>query len=283
MSVDLLQEKIRKLRNPAMLELPPLRLPPKWAAEGAKGHGDYCEALLQALKGRIPAVRISFGAFCLLGGDGLTQLQRILHCARELGYYVALEAPELLQPALGELAAERLLGAEAYYPCDGVIISTYLGSDLWKAFLPYLARKKDVFCVLRTGNRSGSELQDRLTGARMLHVAAADYLSPSAEEYVGKFGFSRLGVVTGASSAESLGLLRSKYPKLFQLVDGLDYPNCNAKNCASAFNQFGHGAVVCSGSAITCAWEQEEGDPLELAVKASDRVRRILTGYRAVM
>lgn len=284
MSVDILQDKIRKLKNPTMLELPALRLPEGFPGEGEARYGDYCDALLEAVKGLIPAVRVSFAAFCLLGPEGIAQLQRTLRRARELGYYVALDAPEIWSPAMAELTARNFFGPDSRYPCDGVIIPSYLGSDIWKAFLPYVRDSgKDVFCVVRTGNKSGSEIQDRQTGSRMLHVAAAEIVSRSGGEVVGKFGFSRLAVMAGASSAESLHQLRSKYPKLFLLVDGLDYPNANARNCAAAFNQFGHGAVVCSGSAITCAWEESEGDPIALAAAAAERVKKNLTRYITIL
>ena len=72
MSIDILQEKIRKLKNPSVVELmlPLTDLPPRYAHD-AKGYGEFCRDLLGGLKGIIPAFRLSFGAFALLGGEGL--------------------------------------------------------------------------------------------------------------------------------------------------------------------------------------------------------------------
>ena len=49
MSVDILQDKIRKLKNPTMLELPALRLPEGFPGEGEARYGVYCDALLDAV------------------------------------------------------------------------------------------------------------------------------------------------------------------------------------------------------------------------------------------
>ena len=95
-----------------------------------------------------------------------------------------------------------------------------------------------------------------------------------------------MGILAAASSAESLRNLRTKYPKLFLLVDGYDYPNANAKNCANAFDKFGHGAVVCGGMGITCAWkEAESGEEayLDHAKAAADRMKKNLTRYVTVL
>ena len=101
MSVDALQEKIRKTKNPCVLCLDAAGdcVPPQF-----DGLCAYYEALLRRLKGVIPGVRVSFGSFALLGGEGLRLLARITELAAELGYYVILDAPELLSAQ----AAERL-------------------------------------------------------------------------------------------------------------------------------------------------------------------------------
>lgn len=288
MSVDALQEKIRKMKNPSMLELAmPLEdLPPSFSRD-AVGYGVYCRELLGELKGLIPAVRISFAAFALLGGEGMTELADTLKTANQLGYYVAMDAPEILSPMMAKLTAETLLGEESGFPCDGLIISGYPGSDVIKAFLPYCKKgKKDIFVVVRTANKSASELQDLLSGNRLVHAAAADHVNRYGADTAGKFGYTQVGILAAASAADSLRSLRSKYNRLFMLVDGYDYPNANAKNCSHAFDKFGHGAVVSGGSAITGAWKQAESDGsayLEQARAAAERMKKNLTRYVTIL
>lgn len=288
MSVDVLQEKIRKMKNPSMVELalPLSDLPPQFSQDAA-GYGAFCRELLGGLKDSIPAVRVSFSAFALLGAEGLVQLREVLKAASDLGWYVLLDAPEIASPMMAKVTAEALLGEGNAWPCDGLIISGYAGSDIIKPFLPYCKKqKKDLFVVARTGNKSASELQDLLSGTRLVHVAAADHVNRYGDGTEGKHGYTRVGILAGASSADSLRSLRAKYPKLFFLLDGFDYPNANARNCSFAFDKFGHGAAACGSTAITCAWKQAESDGSDWLVHAqaaADRMKKNLTRYITVL
>ena len=288
MSIDILQEKIRKTKNPSVLELalPVAELPPQFA-RNAEGYASFCRELMEAMKGILPAARVSFTAFVLLGHDGLYHLSETLKKAGELGYYVLLDAPEMLSPAAAKMTADSLLGEGSIYPCDGLVISGYLGSDVIKPFLPYCKKeKKDVFVIARTANKSAPELQDLLAGGRLVHSAAADHVNRYGADTAGKFGYTNVGIVAAASSAESLRSLRMKYPKLFLLLDGYDYPNANAKNCSNGFDKFGHGAAACGGTGITCAWKAGESDGtdyLDHAKAAAERMKKNLTRYVTVL
>ena len=292
MSIDVLQEKIRKTKNPSMIDLalnvsdlPPHLLEEEGSAAAA--YGRFCRELLSALKGVVPAARVSFTAFALLGPDGLKELQSVLAAASSAGFYVALDAPFILSPMMAAATAEVVWGENAIYPCDGLIVSSYPGSDVIKQFAPYVKdKKKDLFPVVRTSNKSAPEIQDLLTGTRLVHAAAADLVNRFGADNVGKFGYARISVVAGANSAESLRTLRTKYPKLFLLVDDMDYSGCNAKICSSAFDKFGHGAVVCAGPSVTAAWQQIESgaqDYLQQAVAAAERMKKNLTRYVTVL
>ena len=292
MAVDSLQAKIRKTKNPSMLELgmSVADLPPHILEESvstAAAYGRFCRELLAALKGSVPAVRVSFAAFALLGAEGLTQLGEILCTASEMGYYTALDAPEVLSPAAAARTAEAIFGAQSRYPCDGLILPCYLGSDSLKPFLPYCREgKKDLFVIVRTANKSAAELQDLLAGSRLMHIAAADNVNRYGADTAGKYGYTRVGVMASASAAESLRILRTKYPKLFLLLDGYDYPNANAKNCSYAFDKFGHGAAACGGEAITCAWKQVDSDGRDFishAQAAAGRMQKNLTRYVTIL
>lgn len=292
MSVDVLQEKIRKLKNPSVVELlaSPWELPVHLLQEeesAVRAYSRFCRELMERLKGQVPAVRISFGAFALLGAEGMTALTETLKTAASLGYYVLLDAPEMLSPKAAEMTADAIFGRESLYPCDGLVISGYLGSDIIKPFLRFCEKQdKDIFVVARTANKSAPELQDLLAGSRLVHMAAADHANRCGGSSAGKRGYTRVGILAGASSSESIRILREKYPKLYMLLDGADYPNANAKNCSYAFDQFGHGAAACIGSSVTGAWAQTDSDGrdyLDHAEAAAERMRKNLTRYITIL
>ena len=287
MSVDVLQEKIRKKKNPTMLQLncSPMEVPLEFlqtASSSAQACGAYFEALLNTLKDQIPAVRVSFSSFALLGPEGLELLPKILKRAQNLGYYVVLDAPQILSPDMAQETARVLFSPPYYF--DGLILSAYLGSDILKPFLaPAKKEKKELFVICRTANKSASELQDLLTGSRVVHMAAADQVNRYGGVQ-GKHGYYDTGIVAAASSAESLRILRATYPQLFMVVDGSDYPNANARNCSYAFDRFGHGAIACAGSSITGAHLKAEKDNWkEAALAAAERTRKNLTRYVQIL
>jgi len=84
-----------------------------------------------------------------------------------------------------------------------------------------------------------------------------------------------MGILAAATASDSLKSLRVKYPDLFLLVDGYDYPNANAKNCSHAFDQYGHGAAVCAGNSISGAWKLAESDGTDFLAHAQNAVERM--------
>ena len=136
MSVDVLQERIRKMKNPTVVDLTleVCDLPPQFS--GAAGYGAFCRELLTALKGLVPAVRVGYTAFSLLGAEGMVELRGVLDAAAQMGYYVILDAPAMRSPSMARSVAAAVFGEEAQWPCDGLVLDGYLGSDILKPFLP---------------------------------------------------------------------------------------------------------------------------------------------------
>lgn len=290
MAIDALQDKIRQMKNPSMVEFAVFqdRLPPHLLLEekGIAAYGRFCRELLEALKPIVPAVRFSFASFALLGSEGLAELQAALKLAGALGYYVLLDAPELLSPQAAEMAAEAIFG-DQQWRCDGVALVPYLGSDIIRPFLPYCeSGKKDLFVIARTSNRSAPELQDLLTGSRLVHSAAVDLVNRHGEPLLGKYGYSQVCAVAGAGAGDSIRALREKYKRTFLLLDGYDYPSANAKKCSFGFDRLGRGAVVCAGSSITEAWQAsgtDGRDYADQAVQAAKRMKKNINSYITIL
>lgn len=290
MAIDKLQNNIRKRKNPAVIDFTiPFDLLPPYLLESEgsylPAYERYCMELLEAIKTTVPAVRFSFDYFALLGSEGVSSLKRVLAAAEEMGYYVFLDGPEMLSVHGASCAAE-ILFCDAY-SFDGLISVSYIGSD---GLVPYVTKMtdcdKDLFTVVRTANKTAPELQDLLSGSRLVHLARADVVNRYADRFVGRYGYSRISVVAGASSADSLKNLRSKYKGLFLFLDGFDYSAAYAKFCAGAFDKLGHGAVACGGTSVTGAWKAEDSDGWQFAqqaVAAAERMKKNLAKYVTVL
>lgn len=289
MSMDVLQERIRKTKCPLIVDFSfKTEHIPAALREGKPekdAYVSYCFGLMEALRQKCAGVRFSFDRFALMGA--LEELSALLKQAVEHGFYVLLDGPNVLSSWGAEAAAQTLFEENGKYPCHGLILSPWIGSDGIKPFLPYCKEQgKSVFFAVRSANKTAAELQDLMTGGRLTHVAAADIVNRHGEPIFGKCGYSHVGALTAATNAAAVSGLRNKYKRMFLLVDGIDYPGGNAKNCSLAFDRLGHGAAVCAGSDVTAAWIQADSDGsdyADLAVKSVERLKGNIARYISIL
>ena len=292
MAIERLQERIRKLKNPCILDFTGdiSHIPPYLVQEErdfAHAYGRFCMEMLDGLEGQIAGVRFSFSQFAMQGELGLMLLARLLDQAQTLVFYTILDLPEALSAMAAQNMAQMMFGAENPWISDGVLLSAYIGSDGLKPWIAQLQESgRDLFVVLRTANRSAPELQDLLTGGRLMYMALADQVSRLGAPLVGRGGYSHVAGVGAASSADCLRNLRTKYPGMFLLLDGADYSNANVKNCSFAFDSLGHGAAACVGLSVIAAWQKEgnEGESfVEAACREVERIKKNFARYITIL
>jgi orotidine-5'-phosphate decarboxylase len=152
--------------------------------------------------------------------------------------------------------------------------------------LPYLRGEnpKNLFVVVKSSNRSSQEVQDLLSGDRVIHTAMADLTLRWSTDLFGKCGYGEVGAVVGALAPRAIQELRKRYDTLFFLVPGYGAQGGVAKHAAYAFDRLGHGAVICASRSIIGAW-QEQGTPdyVETAQTAVERMKRQLENYVTVL
>lgn len=290
MSIDKLQEKIRRLKNPLAIDFDvlPEHIPfdvLEAAGNVCVAYKVFCKNLLSGLKDTVPAVRFHFSTFALMGPEGLEVMESLLSYAREQGYYVLLDGIEALSLQNATRAAQLLLLSDRWH-FDGLILSAYIGSDALRPYTEKLKETgKDLFVVARTSNKSAVEVQDLLFGTRLVHMAMADIVNRFAESSVGKSGYSNVALMAAASSADCLRNLRGRFKHVFLLLDGCDYPNANAKNCSLAFDKLGHGAMAIAGLSVIAAWqlENEPAEYVSLAVQSAERLKKNLNRYVTIL
>lgn len=305
MSIDVLQAKIRKLKNPTMVcicpsysELPPALCDAARAEYGdtlraaAEACGTFSCELLEALRDLVPAVSVETACFSALGADGVAVMQRVLRRAQECGYYVMLDMMRADIAPNAELLAASCFGSIAVaeqqftpYPCDGVLLSSYLGSDAAKPFTRYCAEGKNVFLLTRSSNKSAREVQDLLSGDRVVYQVMADLAMRWSTDLFGANGYSQIGLAVGATNPQILARLRDKYDRLFFVVPGYGAQGAGAKDAQYAFDKFGHGAAIMAGRSILNAWQKTDDaeNYISLAREAAEKMRRQLSSYVTVI
>lgn len=305
MSIDLLQEKIRKLKNPTMVGLDPiLELIPKhikqeaFAAFGenlkgaAEAYRIFCFGILDVLKDTVPSVKIQTGCFQALGADGVRAMEQVIAYAKELDYYVLMDTMRGDIDCTAQALAESYfggvkIGENTYlpYPCDAVMTNGYLGSDGIMPFTKFCKEGKNVFLLAKTSNKSSREVQDLLSGDRIVYQVILDLAMRWSIDLFGKkYGYSEIGVAVSGNHPRILEEMRRKYDRLFFLVPGYGAQGANARDVQYAFDRFGHGAVVCAGRSLLYAYAKKGGDgtdyqeaALEAAEHMRDSIRQFVT------
>lgn len=306
MSIDVLQSKIRKLKCPIAVGLDPTEelIPPELLAQCRERLGEgpealaesyrlFCRGILEALKKTVPAVKLQSACFEALGWQGVKVMQELLAYAKKLGYYVLLETMRSDVGHIAELCARSVFGGLAVreervfpYPCDALVVNGYFGSDGIKPYLPYLQGEnpKNLFVVVKSSNKSSAEVQDLLSGDRVIHTAMADLTLRWSTELFGKCGYGEVGAVVGLSNPRAIQALRKRYDTLFFLVPGYGAQGGVAKHAAYAFDRLGHGAAVCASRSIIGAWREMAGtDYPEAALSAVEKMKRQLETYITVL
>ena len=293
MSIDALQSKIHKLKSPIMVGLDPSPelLPPSLLADARAEYGDslqalaaayerFCEGILEAVSGVAPAVKVQETCFSALGAEGIAAMQRLMEKASQMGYYVLLDCNFASVEHIAKLYADGLFGDTRVgdavlrpYSCDGVTVNGYLGGDNVKPFLPYCReQQKNLFCYVRTSNKSSREVQELISGDRLVYTAVTDLIMRWSLDLYGKNGYSEIAAVVGATQPDAVRSLRQKYDRIFLLLIGYGAQGGYAKNTQYAFDKFGRGAIVSASRSILGAW-QKSGD--EAAYKDSARAAAV--------
>ncbi len=302
MSFDRLIEKIAAMQNPTVAGLDPKLafVPEHIKAEAFAMHGKtlggaaealylFNKALIDALADVVPAVKPQCAYYEMYGWPGVRALERTIRYARQAGMFVitdgkrndigtTMEAYAAAHLGFVEVEGERL----APFGADALTVNGYLGSDGIRPLLDICkGEDKGLFVLVKTSNPSSGELQDRDCGGQPVYRVMGDFCETWGEALSGKYGYSGVGAVVGATYPAQLSELRAALPHTFFLVPGYGAQGGGAADVAGAFDEKGLGAVINSSRGIMCAY-QKAGDPLHFADAARTeaiRMRDEITGH----
>ena len=303
MSFDILQNRIRQMKNPtvagldARLEYVPPHLAQRAFAEYGQTRRGAAEAiyafncgLMDALCDIVPAVKPQAAYYELLGWEGMEMLERTIRYAKEKGFYVIADIKRGDIGSTAAAYAEGWLGSSKVgdtslpgFGADCVTVNGYMGSDAIKPFIK-LAQQEDktLFALVRTSNPSAVELQDMLAGDRMVYDVMAELVDRWGKTTeVGKMGYNRVGAVVGATYPSDLRKLRRALPHTFFLVPGYGAQGGTADDVRLAFDQYGRGAIVNSSRGIMCAWQKTGGNGEDYADAARAAALEMRSALRA--
>lgn len=230
------------------------------AAQLAVAYFEFNRTIIDAVAGIVPAVKPQIAMYEALGPAGVDVYAMTCEYARERGLYVLADVKRGDIGSTAAAYARMLTGVGEHDPwnIDAVTVNPYLGTDGITPFVDAAAQTdKDLFVLVRTSNPSSSELQMLdLANGKKVYEHVADLVEGWGTETIGKYGYSRVGAVVGATHPEEGKALRKRMPHTFFLVPGYGAQGGTAADVRGMFDADGSGAIVNSSRGIIGAWRK---------------------------
>lgn len=292
MSFDRLIARIDELKNPSVAGLDPkLEYVPRFLKDAffvKDGHIlkaaagailAFNKALIDELCDIVPAIKPQAAYYEMYGWEGVRTLAETIRYAQQKGMYVMTDGKRndigatMTAYATAHLGKVMVDGVELEpFGADALTVNGYLGTDGIQPLLDVCQKyDKGIFVLAKTSNPSSGELQDRKIDGKSVYEIMGEMCEKWGEQQIGKYGYSAVGAVVGATYPEQLAELRAKLPHTMFLVPGYGAQGGGAKGVAGAFDANGRGAIVNSSRAIMCAYQKEENCPEEDFAKAARR------------
>ena len=210
MSMDKLIEKIAEKQNPTVAGLDPkLSYIPQQLLEKSFGeYGVTLEGAADALCDIVPAVKPQAAYYEMYGWQGVKALTETIAYAKSRGMFVITDGKRNdIGATMTAYAAAHLgqtqVGEELFTPfgADALTVNGYLGTDGIAPLLEVCGKgDKGIFVLVKTSNPSSGELQDRkLEGGDTVYRAMGAMCEGWGEKLPGKYGYSGVGAVVGAT------------------------------------------------------------------------------------
>lgn len=275
MITDKLIERIKELDNPTVAGIDTgFDYLPDDMKNGVKDFKSASAAVLEFNKRIIdnicdivPCVKVQIAYYEMYGLDGMRTFAETVKYAGKKGMLVMTDAKRNDIGATAECYAKAYLGETAVgdktytaFDSDFLTVNGYLGSDGIKPFLGWMQKRdKGIFVLVKTSNKSSGELQDlKLENGKTVYEYMGSLVEEWGKDSIGKYGYSAVGAVVGATHPAQAEILRKEMPHTFFLIPGYGAQGGTADDLKVCFNKDGLGGIVNSSRGILCAYRQEK-------------------------
>lgn len=226
----------------------------------------FNKAIVDAVCDIVPAVKVQSAYYEMYGVSGEDAFYQTIRYAKQKGLIVIADVKRNDIGSTASAYARAYLGStevcgreERAFDADFATVNAYLGYDGVKPFIEVCKeRKKGIFILIKTSNLSSGELQDLILqdGTKVF-----EYMARLTEEWgkplTGKYGYSSVGGVVGATYPEQAQKIRDAHPHLFTLIPGYGAQGAGAKDLLAHFDSRGLGGIVNNSRGILTAYKNE--------------------------
>ena len=217
---------------------------------------DYNRELIDEFKEIVPCVKVQSAFYELYAAAGMQCFLDTMAYAENAGLIVIADVKRNDIGSTAEAYSDAyLLSSAAHF----ITVNAYFGIDGIQPFLNDCKETgKGIFVLVKTSNPSGREFQDLSVCGKKLYQAVADKVTEWGEPYTGRYGYSSIGAVVGATYPEEASELRVRMKGTFFLVPGYGAQGAGADDIAVNFDKDGMGAIINSSRGILLAYTKDE-------------------------
>jgi orotidine-5'-phosphate decarboxylase len=237
---------------------------------------EFNRALIDNIWDVVPCVKVQSAYYEMYGYRGVEAFYKTVCYAKERGLIVIADVK---RNDIGSTAAaysnaylgRTLIKGEEVAPFDAdfVTVNGYLGIDGVQPFIEDCSRyRKGIFVLVKTSNPSSGELQDLTSGRKAIWEHMAEMVDKWGEGLIGKYGYSSVGAVVGATYPKQARAIRVKHPSVFVLIPGYGAQGATAQDIMPNFDENGLGGIVNSSRAILNAYKDKKYQGLSFAAAA---------------
>ena len=274
-AMDKLIEKIKETKNPTVIGLDPkyemipeyIRSKYEENLEGvAKSIVEFNKTLIDEICDIIPAIKPNVAFYEMYGLEGMKAFEETCKYAKEKGMIVIADIKRGDIGTTAKAYSNAFLGKtkigekeESIYDVDFVTLNPYMGIDSIKPFIEDCQKYgKGAFVIDKTSNPSSGELQDlKLETGEEVYTKVAKLVEEWGKDLIGKYGYSSISTVVGATYPKQLQELRKTAPHTFFLIPGYGAQGGKAEDIALGFDENGIGGIVNSSRGLMYAYKSD--------------------------
>ncbi len=269
--VDKLIEKTIATKNPTVVGLDPdiSKIPACYKINNNNINSLFAVAdvihkfncdIIDTVAELVPAVKPQMAFYEKYGSYGVAAFEKTVAYAKSKGLVVIEDAKRNDIGNTAKAYADGHLGVvetldgsyTSVFDVDFLTVTPFLGSETLNPFVDVCKKNnKGIFVLVKTSNTSSGEIQDVITKDGVsISQSISKYVAEQADSFVGKYGYSSIGAVVGATYPGEAVALRRIMPKSYFLVPGYGVQGGGAEDIVPCFNPDGLGAIINSSRGI---------------------------------
>ena len=256
MVIDKLIEGIMKKKNPSCVGIDPDydKIPNCYKdikLSKSQVIYDWACDVIDAVKDIVAVVKPQIAFYEMYGSEGLKIFEDIIKYAHDNDLIVVDDAKRNDIGNTAKAYAYAHLDNNGTINADFLTVSPFLGTDSLEPFIDTVKNNgKAIFVLVKTSNPSSNQISEAVNNNTSIMNFLANYVNKEGDSIIGKYGYSPIGAVVGATfPTEAKELRRIMHNNIF-LVPGYGAQGGSAKDIINCFNEDGLGAIISSSRGI---------------------------------